>query len=647
MAEFKKRKKYHVAEENDSKGASKYIKKNYDYREVALTKMGKRQLMLTLVSIFAVTFLAIGSSFAIFTTSVKSSDYNVIKVGTLNIDFGSDANDTISLADQYPLTDEEGLLSEPYTFTITNTGTLTADYTISLIDDDDMITQDGCSGNLLNKNYIKYSIDGGDPRILGSGDQIATDTLESGGEKIYTLRVWLGDNALNDAIGKHFHGKIVVNATNQTGELVAGSLQSGVGEEGEINSDDSSQTFIAGVNPDNYVWYSGKLWRVVSIDPKDNSVKLVTQWNVASIPYSNGDPAFQTSYAYNWLNDTSVDGFLGNLREPEKFIKMDAVWNATTATSDDSKPQETTMVTAAVGLLNSYEFKKSFSLDALSSYLWIQAPWWTLSPENNKLLTYIYSNGSIGSYEPQKAFGLRPSIVLKPSVRIAGGDGTIENPYRLSGDNDTNLSGTMLSERYSGEYVRFGTGENTLYRIVSHETKGLTKITSAMPLKSGGDYLSSAYGRSNDFSSSVIKTFLNGTYLTNYITSDQRNMIEENTTWYTGTVGYGSSYVLAKYANGSTTTLASSTMATVGLLRVGELLASEGVVDGSVGSTGYWLMNPYDSSSMNAMTLDYGGANLSSSSASGYVKPALNLKQNVIITGGTGTQQDPFEIALS
>ena len=85
----------------------------------------------------------------------------------------------------------------------------------------------------------------------------------------------------------------------------------------------------------------------------------------------------------------------------------------------------------------------------------------------------------------------------------------------------------------------------------------------------------------------------------------------------------------------------------LGCFGVGELLASEGVVDGSVGSTGYWLMNPYDSSSMNAMTLDYGGANLSSSSASGYVKPALNLKQNVIITGGTGTQQDPFEIALS
>ena len=78
---------------------------------------------------------------------------------------------------------------------------------------------------------------------------------------------------------------------------------------------------------------------------------------------------------------------------------------------------------------------------------------------------------------------MRPSINLKSSVRIVDGDGTIDNPYRLNGDNDTNLSGTLLSSRYSGEYIRFGNDENNLYRIVSHETEGLTKITSAEPLK--------------------------------------------------------------------------------------------------------------------------------------------------------------------
>ncbi len=38
-----------------------------------------------------------------------------------------------------------------------------------------------------------------------------------------------------------------------------------------------------------------------------------------------------------WLNDTSVDGFLGNLREPDKFIKTDSVWNAT-STTERTKP---------------------------------------------------------------------------------------------------------------------------------------------------------------------------------------------------------------------------------------------------------------------------------------------------------------------
>ena len=28
----------------------------------------------------------------------------------------------------------------------------------------------------------------------------------------------------------------------------------------------------------------------------------------------------------DWLNDMTVDGFLYNLREPEKFIKMDSKW---------------------------------------------------------------------------------------------------------------------------------------------------------------------------------------------------------------------------------------------------------------------------------------------------------------------------------
>lgn len=120
MAEFRRHRRYRHKETRK--------RKKYDEQEVSLFKMGKRQLMLVLISVFAVVIAAIGTSFAIFTTSVKSSDYNVIKVGTLNVDFGSDANNTLRLANQYPISDSTGQASNPYTFTITNTGTLAADY---------------------------------------------------------------------------------------------------------------------------------------------------------------------------------------------------------------------------------------------------------------------------------------------------------------------------------------------------------------------------------------------------------------------------------------------------------------------------------------------------------------------------------------
>ena len=54
-----------------------------------------------------------------------------------------------------------------------------------------------------------------------------------------------------------------------------------------LNYDDEEQTFITGEEPRNYIWYSGKLWRAVSTDPNNNSVKLITEWNITSIPYSN------------------------------------------------------------------------------------------------------------------------------------------------------------------------------------------------------------------------------------------------------------------------------------------------------------------------------------------------------------------------
>ena len=257
----------------------------------------------------------------------------------------------------------------------------------------------------------------------------------------------------------------------------------------------------------------------------------------------------------------------------------------------------------------------------------------------------VNNNGSTNNNSPSAADGVRPYINLKSNVKIVDGDGTADNPYRLNGDNDINLSGTLLSSRYSGEYIRFGNDENNLYRIVSHENGTGTKITSAEPLKSSGEFIKSAFGSNSTFSSAnTIGVFLNGDYLTSYVDSTYSNMIEGSTTWYLGRVGSGTSYKLAKYTDTNMSSLTSSqTSAKVGLLRFGELMA--GQFDRSSNNKNYWTLTPYSTSTVRYV---YGNGYAGSSGpARTYgVRPSVNLKSNVQIVNGDGTLNSPFQIQL-
>ena len=415
--------------------------------------------------------------------------------------------------------------------------------------------------------------------------------------------------------------------------------------------DDDVDTFITGTDPNNYIWYSGKLWRAVSVNNEAKTTKLVTQWNISTITYSSGSTDFEGSYMEEWLNDTTVDGFLGNLRDYENFIVTDTKWDATldaTRLGSITRPNGTTTVTAAVGLLNMYEYQSSYHGTTYSNgYLNNGLVWWTLTPYSSSSVRRVDNGGYAYSNNPLNGYGVRPSINLKSNVKIVDGDGTVGNPYRLNGDNDTELSGTPLSSRYSGEYIRFGSGENNLYRIVSHENGKGTKIVSAEPLKSSGTFITSAFdsNRSVNYSrSTTIGTFLNGDYLTSYVDSTYSNMIEDNTNWYLGRVGSGTSYKLAKYTDiNMSNTTSSTNAAKVGLLRLGELMA--GQFDRYSNNTNYWLLTPYSTSSVRYVSSSGNAYDYDPTYANG-VRPSLNLKSNVQIINGDGTLNSPFEIQL-
>ena len=304
------------------------------------------------------------------------------------------------------------------------------------------------------------------------------------------------------------------------------------------------------------------------------------------------------------------------------------------------------MVTDAVGLLNVYEYTMSYkNATDFTGYLNNVLYWWTLTPYSTSGVRSVVYYGYDNYNSPATSFGSRPSINLKSAVKIIDGDGTVDNPYRLQGDNDS-PTGALLSTRYSGEYISFGTGENNLYRIVSHENGTGTKITSAIPLKESSSYKSIKFGSNVTFTKdNTIGTFLNGDYLTSgtYLTSDQVNMIEDNTTWYLGTVGSGTNYKLAKYQDATSSSLTTSTTtAQIGLLRLGELMAGKFAKDGN--NTDYWTLTPLDASDVRNVNGSGDVSNYSPTSSYGS-RPSMNLKSTVKIVSGTGIKSDPFVIS--
>ena len=602
----------------------------------------QRKKLIIAITLLIIIILGLGITYAWLIQIVNGEKIQSMRVGTFRFSLTEENSLTINSGEF--LKDSDGLKQEGFKFTVQNVGKGYGSYSVYL--DDDSIS----SGQTrIDDKFIRYSL-GINADTTGTPTNLTSRKIYSGGldaseKDTFVLRLWLNPEVNGDIGGQVFKVKLRIEVNQQIPTPVADKLLAGVGNNGTIDTTDPEQTFITGTNPNNYIWYSGKLWRAVSIDPSDNSVKLVTQWNISVLPYNaDNNTAFQGSYMEQWLNDTSVDGFLGNLREPDKFIKKDSVWNAT-MTTETTKPEKTTMVTDAVGLLNIYEYTMSYkNASSSTGYLNNGLSWWTLTPYSTSSVRYVAYNGYGNYISPTDSNGSRPSINLKSAVKIIDGDGTVNNPYRLQGDND-NPTGALLSTRYSGEYISFGTGENNLYRIVSHENGTGTKITSAIPLKDSDNYKELAFGDNVTFSKdNTIGTFLNGDYLTSgtYLSNDQVNMIEDNTTWYLGTVS-GTNYKLAKYqdtTSGSLTT--ATTTAKVGLLRLGELMA--GQFDKYVNNTDYWTLTPYSTSYVRRVN-DSGDGSYNGPANSRGSRPSMNLKSTVKIVSGTGTKSDPFVIS--
>ena len=199
-----------------------------------------------LIVIGIILLIIVGVSFAWLTQTLNGTKENVIVSGNLKLTL-SNESPIIKLGGTYgygePMTDAMGLTQAPYTFTVTNTGTEDAYFSLYL---DDVNSYDvgsstvyvttGENGNRMSDSDVKFQIKTQgttcntattlsvleSPRRLGTtdcettypiSDNYAGNHLAAGASRTYELRVWINSAATNSVVGKVFAAKLRIEAT--------------------------------------------------------------------------------------------------------------------------------------------------------------------------------------------------------------------------------------------------------------------------------------------------------------------------------------------------------------------------------------------------------------------------------------------------
>ena len=263
-------------------------------------------IVLILISIIAL----IGSSYALLTKSFKSEKLSM-QVGTLKVDFTE--GNAINMNNTIPMSDTDGLATTPYTFTITNSGTIDAYYTVSNEED---------SSNTLDTTYLKMKItsdDGYDSGIvtlksLGSKTYRIIDEkiLKTDKSITYKLYLWISGEAGNDIQDKTYKSKIVVNSTSnrvgdtyckdngfttlsdcmlvianhdKTVESAKTNIKSkGIPDFAQVattdeglymaEDDEGESYYYRGAVKNNYVSFAGFIWRIIRRNG-DGSIRMI------------------------------------------------------------------------------------------------------------------------------------------------------------------------------------------------------------------------------------------------------------------------------------------------------------------------------------------------------------------------------------
>ena len=371
--------------------------------------------------------------------------------------------------------------------------------------------------------------------------------------------------------------------------------------------------YYKGEVKDNYLSYSGMLYRIVSIDSEGN-LKLVSEDNVTLL-YPGFNNGYDKSYVNYWLNSSEEDNTgiyenylinAGGLLDNTEFC-MDII--------DDTSKIECNDKTSdmKITLLSLYDYK---SAGGKSSYLNNGELFHLGTLNSTNYNYYVTKDGEISiNQKSSRAITIRPVITINSGTELVRGSGKEDDPYIIE---EHEIK--KLEDVYVNNIIKI---DDSKYKVIGiYDDK--VKVASIEPLKE-----QMAFGGSNSAynTTSTVGKYLNNTYLNSLSIKD--SVISSD--YYIGTLNLSNLDYRSVYK--------SKVNASVGMLTIGDMYVNEL-------TNVFTILRGMEATNIINVINEDGNLFADTISSKYSVRPAFYIKSDLEIKGGKGTIDSPFEIGV-
>ena len=348
--------------------------------------------------------------------------------------------------------------------------------------------------------------------------------------------------------------------------------------------------YYKGINVNNYVYYSGRLWRIIDIE---NGIRMIEDETLTNLVWTF-ESNYQDSYVKKWLDD-----YLNTLKDYDVYLVKNKWCNETV---DLEKYKCTNTIEDYVGLLSTDLYLQA---GGKSSYLNNETYYWTINQDSSNNVFYVNNEGSINNIfkkdEVYYSYGIRPVITLKDDILIISGDGSKNSPFIIE-----ELGNALLKDNSVGSYVKYN---NDNYRILSIDDDGISLIYDGIL------DIDKKYGD--------VYKYLNNDYLKKF---NKEDLVKNN--YYVNEYSFVNKYVIDDKDKKSNYIIIPS---------IGDMFLNE--------YDGYWLNNYSDSKLGLYYMIDENKMFFSDlSSKTHKIRPIIKLNSEIVVTSGKGLQTDPLII---